>query len=55
VKVTHGDNFHVLLPNQQQHIPRYVGNSYPLFVKVISGGGNKSAKNLGYKIRYPPK
>jgi hypothetical protein len=48
VKVTHGDIFHVLSPNQQQFIPHNIGNSHPLFGKVIGGGGNKSAKKGWY-------
>ncbi len=31
-------------PNQRQHIPQDIGNSYPLFGKVIGGDGNKTAK-----------
>jgi hypothetical protein len=49
VKVTHGDIFHVLSPNQQQFIPQDMGNSHPLFGKVIGGGWNKSA-NKGWEI-----
>ena len=44
IKVTRGDIFHVLSPNQRQHIPQDIGNSYPLFGTVIGGGGNKTAK-----------
>ncbi len=44
IKVTRGDIFHVLSPNQRQHIPQDIGNSYPLFGKVIGGSGNKTAK-----------
>ncbi len=44
MKVTHGDIFHVLSANQWQHIPQDIGNSHPLFGKVILGGGNKTAK-----------
>jgi hypothetical protein len=33
-----------LSPNQRQHIPQDIGNSYPLFGKVIGGDGNKTAK-----------
>ena len=44
VKVSRGDIFHVLSPNQRQFIPQDIGNSHPLFGKVIGGGGNKSAK-----------
>jgi hypothetical protein len=49
VKVTHGDIFHVLSPNQQRFIPQDIGNSPPLFGKVIGGGWNKSAKK-GWEI-----
>jgi hypothetical protein len=42
--------FHVLSPNQWQHIPQDIGNSYPLFGKVIGGGGNKTAKK-GWVIK----
>jgi len=44
VTVSRGDIFHVLSPNQRQFIPQDIGNSHPLFGKVIGGGGNKSAK-----------
>ena len=44
MKVSHGDIFHVLSPNQRQNIPQDIGNSHPLFGKVIGGGGNKTAK-----------
>jgi hypothetical protein len=35
IKVTHGDIFHVLSPNQCQHIPQEIGNSYPLFGNML--------------------
>jgi hypothetical protein len=36
MKVTQGDIFfHVLSPSQLLHIPQDIGNSYPLFGKVI--------------------
>jgi hypothetical protein len=44
IKVTHGDIFHALSANQRQHIPQDIGNSHPLFGKVVGGGGNKTAK-----------
>jgi hypothetical protein len=44
VKVTHGDIFHVLSPNQRQFIPQDIGNSHPLFGKVSGGGGKKICK-----------
>lgn len=50
IKVTHGDSFHVLSPNQREHIPQDIGNSYPLFGKVIGGSGNKTAKE-GWDIQ----
>jgi hypothetical protein len=44
VKVSHGDIFHVLSPDQRQHTPQDIRNSHPLFGKVVGGGGNKTAK-----------
>ncbi len=44
VKVTRGDIFYVLSPNQQQHIHQDIRNSHPLVGKVIGGGGNKTVK-----------
>jgi hypothetical protein len=44
IEVTRGDIFHVLSSNQRQHIPQDIGNSHPLFGKVVGGGRNKTAK-----------
>jgi hypothetical protein len=35
IKVSRGYIFHVLSPNQRQHTPQDIGNSFPLFGKVI--------------------